>query len=183
MAGAHHRFDGGVARGQVELGEHAAIEVRANDALTLENGPDASEILVLRARKAKLLGFETFAHWQLSNTMAAEPRNAMDLMTRVWKAARTAFLGDVAEAQKEADKDGVTIAPWDYRYYAEKVRKAKYSLDLEQLTPFLQLERLRDAMFWQAGALYGLTFERVAQVQGFHPEVEVYEVQIGRAHV
>ena len=144
-----------------------------------DNNAIASQILLLRAKKAKLLGYPTFAHWQLSNTMAKDPKNAMDLMLKVWAPAVEAFKRDVAECQKIADAEGkgVKIEPWDYRYYAEKVRKSKYDLDLNLLTPYLQLDKLRDAMFWEAGALYGLTFTLVTDVKGFHPDVVVYEVK------
>jgi peptidyl-dipeptidase Dcp len=151
-----------------------------------DNNAIVTEILQLRAKKAKLLGFPTYAHWQLSNTMAKDPKTAMALMVSVWEPAKKAFLADVADAQKIADKEskGVKIEPWDYRYYAEKVRKEKYDLDLTLVTPYLQLEHLRDAMFWEAGALYGLTFTKVSGFKVFNPDVEVYEVtNKDKAHV
>lgn len=144
-----------------------------------DNNAIVTEILQLRATKAKLLGYPTYAHWQLSNTMAKDPKNAMALMQSVWAPARDAFKKDVADAQAIADREGkgVKLEPWDYRYYAEKVRKEKYDLDLTTVTPYLQLEHLREAMFWEAGALYGLTFTKVSGLEIFHPDVEVYEVK------
>jgi peptidyl-dipeptidase Dcp len=148
-----------------------------------DNNGVVREILVLRARRAKLLGYPTYAHWRLPDTMAKDPERAMDLMLSVWKAASAQFRKDVAEAQAIADKDRVQIAPWDYRYYAEKLRKAKYDLDLNEVKPYLELDHLREAMFWAAGQLYGFTFAKVDGLPVYHPDVTVYEVTRGGSHV
>ncbi len=150
-----------------------------------DNNALASDILVLRAQKAKLLGAETFAHWQLGDMMAKTPSTAMALMESVWKPALAQFKRDVEACQAivDAEGGGFTLQPWDYRHYAEKLRRAKYDLDLGQLKPFLQLEKLREAMFDVALALYGLTFTRVEGLPTFHAEVQVYEVKRGATHV
>jgi peptidyl-dipeptidase Dcp len=150
-----------------------------------DNNAIASEILVLRAKRAKLLGYPTFAHWQLADTMAKSPDVAMKLMLSVWTPAAAQFRADVAECQKivDAEKGGFSIEPWDYRYYAEKLRKAKYDLNLEEVKPYLQLDRLREAMFWAADALYGLQFKLVTGVPVFHEDQTVYEVTRGKEHV
>ena len=136
------------------------------------------QILKLRAEKAKLLGFKTFADWSLSNTMAQKPQNTLDLMMSVWTPAVEKVHSDVAEMQKMVDAEGgkFKIAAWDYRYYSEKVRKAKYDLDQNDLKPYLQLEKLREGMFWVAGEIFHLGFRQVYNVPVFHPDVRVWEV-------
>ncbi len=136
------------------------------------------KILKLRAEKAKLLGFKTFADWSLSNTMAQNPLKAMELMLSVWQPAVAKVHEDVAEMQKMVEAEGgkFKIAPWDYRYYAEKVRKAKYDVDANQIKPYLQLEKLREGMFWVAGEVFNLNFKQVTNVPVFHQDVRVWEV-------
>ncbi len=146
---------------------------RGDNGNARDNNAIAAEILMLRAKKAKLLGFKTFAHWRLDDAMAKDPQNALDLMLSVWTPAREQFRKDVAEIEALA---GFAIEPWDYRHYAEKLRKAKYDLDLNELKPFLQLDRLREAMFWVAGQLYGLRFEKREGLPLFHADASVYEV-------
>lgn len=143
-----------------------------------DNNEIIREILSLRATRARLLGYPTHAHWRLEPQMAREPEAAMDLMTKVWPKAVARVREEVADMQKIADSEaaGITIEPWDYRYYAEKVRKAKYDLDLSEVKPYLQLEKLREAMMWVAGELYGLEFRQVRDVPVFHPDVRVWEV-------
>ncbi|MBF4467170.1 M3 family metallopeptidase [Flavobacterium sp. LC2016-12] len=135
-------------------------------------------ILQLRARKAKILGFDNFAQWSLSNKMAKEPQKTLDLMESVWKPAVEKVKNDVSSMQEMVDQEGgnFKIQPWDYRYYAEKVRKAKYDLDQNELKPYLQLENLREGMFWVAGELFDLGFKQVFDVPVYHPDVRVWEV-------
>jgi peptidyl-dipeptidase Dcp len=144
-----------------------------------DNNKTIAEILALRAERAKLLGYQTYAHWALENTMAKAPERAMQLMQAVWTPAVARVHEEVAEMQAIADKEGggIRIEPWDYRYYAEKVRKAKYDLDENQVKPYLQLEKLREGMFYVAGRLFGLHFEPVTGVPVYHPDVRVYEVK------
>ena len=142
------------------------------------NNATLVQILKLRAEKAKLLGFKTFADWSLSNTMAQKPQKTMDLMMSVWTPAVEKVHADVADMQKMVDADGgnFKIEPWDYRYYSEKVRKAKYDLDQNDLKPYLQLEKLREGMFWVAGEIFHLGFRQVYNVPVFHPDIRVWEV-------
>ena len=136
------------------------------------------QILKLRAEKAKLLGFETFAHWSLSNTMAQKPERTLALMESVWEPALAKVRNDVAEMQKVVRAEGSTfsIEPWDYRYYAEKVRKQRYDVDANLIKPYLQLDNLVEAMFWVGGEIFDLTFKQVFDVPVFHRDVTVYEV-------
>ena len=102
----------------------------------------------------------------------------MDLMMKVWPAAVARVKEEVADMQAIADKEktGIKIAPWDYRYYAEKVRQAKYDLDSNEIKEYLQLEKLREAMMWAAGKLYGFEFKQISNVAVYHPDVRVWEV-------
>ena len=145
-----------------------------------DNNAIIGEILQLRAERARLLGFPTHAHWRLENTMARTPERAMTLMEAVWKPAVARVREEVADMQRVADAEGakITIEPWDYRYYAEKVRKAKYDLDTNELKPYLQLDKLREGMFHVAKELFGLVFRPLTpgSVPVYHPDVAVWEV-------
>ena len=143
-----------------------------------DNNKLITEILNLRAARAKLLGYPSHAHWRLEDTMAKTPEPTMELMMKVWPKAVARVKEEVADMQAIADKEnaGITIEPWDYRYYAEKVRKAKYDLDFNQVKPYMQLEKLREAMMWAAGELYSMEFKPVKGVPVFHPDVRVWEV-------
>jgi len=143
-----------------------------------DNKPLITEILRLRAERAKLLGYSTHAHWRLENSMAKNPERAMELMEAVWKPALARVREEVADMQQIADAEGagIRIAPWDYRFYAEKVRKAKYDLDENEVKPYLQLDQLREAMFWAAGQIYGFTFTPATGTPVCHPDVRVWEV-------
>src|SRR5918996_842928 len=143
-----------------------------------DNNAIITEILQLRAERAKLLGYKTHAHWRLENSMAKTPERAMKLMEGVWPAAIARVKEEVADMQSLADKEkaGITIEPWDYRFYAEKVRKARYDLDENEVKPYLQLEKLREGMFWVAGELLGLRFTPATGVSVAHPDVRVWEV-------
>ena len=147
-----------------------------------DNNGVITRILRLRGERARLLGHPTHAHWNLDNSsMAGTPQAAMDLMLRVWPSAIARVHEEVAEMQAIADQEGagIRIAPWDYRHYAEKVRAARYDLQLSEVKPYLQLEKLRAAMHWVAGRLYGLRFTQVFDVPTAHPSVTVYEVKRG----
>ena len=143
-----------------------------------------AEILKLRQERAVLLGFPTHADYRMADTMAKTPANAMGLMMKVWPAAVARAKEEVADMQAIADQEAkagkgpkITIEPWDYRYYAEKVRKAKYDLDESEVKPYLQLDKLRDAMFWSAGQLYDLGFREITgTIPVFDPKVKTFEV-------
>ena len=143
-----------------------------------DNNPVISEILKLRLQRAKILGYQTFAHWQLSDRMAKLPQTAMDLMLRVWAPAKKQVTRDVADMQKIIDKEkgGFKIAAWDYRFYAEKLRKQRYDIDMDQVKPYLQLPKVQKAMFWVAKQLYGFEFTQLQGVPVYHPDVTVFEV-------
>ena len=158
---------------------------RGDNGNETDNNKIVTEILQLRARRAKLLGFPTFAHWRLENSMAKTPEAAMKLMNQVWPAAVARVREEVADMQALADKEGakITIEPWDYRFYAEKVRKAKYDLDENEIKPYLQLNKLRQGLFWVAGALYDFEFTPAPGVPTLSKDISVFEVKRDGKHV
>lgn len=145
-----------------------------------DNNDLIKQILKLRRERVELLGFNNYAEWRLQNRMAKTPENAMNLMEAVWPAAIARVKEEVADMQAVADELGhdITIQPWDYRYYAEKVRKKKYDLDSNEVKQYLQLDNLREAMFYVAGELFNFDFKPVKEgtVPVFHEDVKVLEV-------
>lgn len=141
-----------------------------------------AKILKLRAERAKLLGFKTHAHYRMADTMAKDPQAAMDLMMKVWPAAVARVKEEVADMQAIADREGagITIEPWDYRFYAEKVRKEKYDLDEAEIKPYFKLDNIVAAMFDAANKLYDMKFtENTGSLPIFDPEVRTFEVKRG----
>ncbi len=151
---------------------------RGDNGNAQDNNATITQILKLRADRAKLMGFASHAHWKLSNTMAKNPANAMKLMMDIWKPAVAEVKIEVADMQKIVDTEGgnFKIQPWDYRYYAEKVRKEKYDLDQNEVKQYLQLDKLREGMFWVAGELFDLKFVLVKDVPVYQEDVTVYQV-------
>jgi len=143
-----------------------------------DNKEIVRRILALRAKRAKLLGYPTHAHYRLTDTMAKTPEAALSLMTAVWKPALARVDEELRAMRPFAEREAKrsAIEPWDVRYYAEKVRKQKYDLDQNDLKPYLQLEKLREGLFYVAGELFGLAFRQVDDVPVFHPDVRVWEV-------
>jgi peptidyl-dipeptidase Dcp len=154
---------------------------RANNGDEFDNNQLIKNILKLRHERVALLGYDNYSQWRLEDRMAKNPENAMDLMKKVWPAAIARVDEEVTDMQAIADAEGATfkIAPWDYRYYAEKVRKDKYSLDSDEVKQYLQLDKLREAMFYVAGRLFNFDFMPVPEgsVSVFHEDVKVWEVK------
>ena len=145
-----------------------------------DNNDIIARILELRHERVQLLGYDNYASWRLEDRMAGNPDNAMELMMRVWPAAVARIEEEVADMQALADArgDDITIAPWDYRYYAEKVRQDRYAIDAEEISQYLQLGNLTQAMFYVAGELFGFEFTQITDgsVPVWHEDVTVYEV-------
>jgi peptidyl-dipeptidase Dcp len=152
---------------------------RGDNANEHNNKATITEIVRLRTQRAQLLGYPSHAHWILADNMAKTPEGAMALMTRVWKAAVARAHEEVEEMRKVADAEGakISIEPWDYRFYAEKVRRAKYDIDEGQVKEYLQLDKIREGMFWAAGQVYGLEFAKLDGVPVYHQDMTVYEVR------
>ncbi|RIJ34062.1 M3 family metallopeptidase [Pontibacter oryzae] len=145
-----------------------------------DNNENIKKILKLRNERVKLMGYDNYADWRLQNRMAKTPERAMDLMNAVWPAAIARVKEEVADMQAVADASGkkITIKPWDYRYYAEKVRKQKYDLDSDEVKQYLELNNLTQALFFTAGELFNFNFTPVPEgsVPVFHEDVNVWEV-------
>jgi peptidyl-dipeptidase Dcp len=151
---------------------------RGDNAGDHDNNAIMTEVLKLRVEKARLLGFETFAHWIADGQMAKTPDAAMALLRQVWTPAVARAREEIAEMAPIVAAEGSNepMEAWDYRYYAEKLRKAKYDLSDDEVKPYLQLSKLRDGMFWAAGELFGLKFTQVTDMPVYHPDVDVFEV-------
>lgn len=160
---------------------------RGNNNDSSDNKQIISQILKLRDERVGLLGHDNYAQWRLQNRMAKNPENAFKVMKAVWPAAIARVKEEVADMQTIANNDNITIEPWDYRYYAEKVRKKKYDLDSDEVKQYLQLDKLREAMFFVAGELFNFKFEPLAKgtVPVFHGDVKVWEVKdkTSNAHI
>ena len=145
-----------------------------------DNNELIAEILRLRRKKVEILGYSNYAEWRLQNRMAKTPENAMGLMEAVWPAAIARVAEEVADMQAVADRNGekITIEPWDYRFYAEIVRKEKYDLDSEEVKQYLQLDKLTEAMHYVAGRLFNYNFTPVPEgtVPVYQEDMKVWEV-------
>ncbi|MFV3073832.1 M3 family metallopeptidase [Niveispirillum fermenti] len=144
-----------------------------------DNNAIITEIVQLRIERANLLGYKTFAEYKLADTMAKTPQAVSDLLLQVWEPAKIRAAEERDEMQKLAAAEGqnITIEPWDWYYYAEKVRKAKYDLDEEQIKPYFQLDKMMEAVFYTATQLFGVTFTEMKDAPRYHPDVRVYEVK------
>ncbi|WP_417483501.1 M3 family metallopeptidase [Maricaulis sp.] len=153
---------------------------RGNNGDEFDNNQAILDILRLRDERVELLGYDNYAEWRLEDRMAQTPQRAMDLMEGVWAAAVARIHEEVADMQALADSEGanITIEPWDYRYYAEKVRAARYDLDSDEVKQYLQLDNLRQAMFYVAGELFGFDFRELpaGEVTVWNPAQRVFEV-------
>ncbi len=146
-----------------------------------DNNALITRILQLRQERSTLLGYDNYAAWRLEDRMAGTPEKAMELLMDVWPAAVARAEEEIADMQAlaRAEGDEITIKPWDYRYYAEKVRRVRYDIDSEEVKQYLQLDKLREAMFYVARELFSFDFRPVpaGSVPVFHDDVRVWEVR------
>ena len=152
---------------------------RGDNANANNTNETISQIVRLRAQRAQLLGFPSHAHWRMQDTMAGTPERANELMMRVWPAAVARVREEVREQQAVANRLGhrITIEPWDYRYYMEKVRQQRFNLSQDEIKPYFQLSNMIEGMFYMAGQLYGLQFrENTGQVPVWHPDIRTWHV-------
>ncbi len=142
------------------------------------NQPVINKILQARTRKAALLGFKDYGSYMTDNVMAKTVDNAENLLMQIWRPAVKRVHQEVAEMQNYATKhgDNITIAPWDYYYYAEKVRKEKYDLDENEVRQYFALDSVRNGIFSMAERLYGVKFTEMPNAPKYYPEVTVYDV-------
>ena len=143
-----------------------------------DNKPVINRILKARSEKARLLGFEHFASYATDDVMAKTPEAAEDLLLEIWQPAVNRVADEVKEMQALADKEGagIKIEPWDYYYYAEKVRKDKFDLNEDEVRAYFSLDNVREGIFSMANRLYGVKFTELPDAPKYNPEVKVYEV-------
>lgn len=152
---------------------------RGNNGNGNDNKKIIAQIVKLRLERSNLLGYKTYADYGLETTMAKNADNVMNLLNKLWGPALKVAKQEQDEMQKLADSEGdkIKIESWDWWYYAEKVRKAKYDLDEEQLRPYFQLENVKKGVFAVAGKLYGLKFIEKKGIPLYHPDAVLYEVR------
>ena len=143
-----------------------------------DNRPLVAEMVKLRAVKAALLGYASFAHFKLDNTMAKTPANVRRLLETMWKKARVRSAEEAADLAEliAADGHNHAVAPWDWRHYSEKVRAARFDFNEAEIKPYLQLEKMIEAAFATAEKLFGITIRQQEDVLTYHPDVRVFEV-------
>ena len=155
----------------------AWIQRGANGGET-DNGRILAEAVQLRNEHAKLLGYKSFADFSLEDTMAKKPTAVNELLGSVWAkaVARSIEERDALAAEAKREGGNFAIAPWDWRYYSEKVRKVRFDLDEAEVRPYLTLDSMIDAAFDCASRLFGLKFKELSDVPRYHPDVRVWEV-------
>lgn len=153
---------------------------RCDNGDEFDNNKNIAKILKLRKERVGLLGYDNYADWRLQNRMAKNSENVMQLLNQVWEASTARVKEEVEDMQAiaNANGDNITIKPWDYSYYAEKVRKQKYDLDSDEVKQYLQLDKLTEALFFVAGELFNYNFTPVTEgsVPVFQEDVKVWEV-------
>jgi peptidyl-dipeptidase Dcp len=144
-----------------------------------DNKEIIKKIIALRTEKANLLGYPTYAHYAIETNMAKTPENVEEFLIELWEYALKGARVELSEMQQIADEEGAgfKIAPWDWWYYAEKLRQKKYDLKDDEIRPYFSIENVKDGLFKLANLLYGLKFEKRSEVSVYHPEAEVYEVK------
>ena len=146
-----------------------------------DNRKIIAEIVALRTELAGLLGYATYADYKLADTMAKTPEAAQTLLEQVWVRGRARAEADAQALQGLMDAEGASasLEPWDWRYYAERLRLARYDFDESAIKPYLELDRVIDAAFYTAGRLFGVSFTPRPDIVGYHPDVRVWTVERG----
>ena len=163
---------------------YRAFVARGDNGNANDNNETIVEVLALREESAKLLGYPTFAAYRLEDSMAKTPEAVRGLLERVWKPARAKALADRDELQALIAEEGgnFQLAPWDWRYYAEKLRQAKANFDDAAIKPYLALDNMIEAAFDCATRLFGVTFAERKDIPVWHPDVRVWEVRDRDGH-
>ncbi|MFO7890998.1 MAG: M3 family metallopeptidase [bacterium] len=152
---------------------------RGNNNNELDNKDIVSQIVSLRVKRANLLGYKTHAHYILEENMAKNPDNVFDLLDKIWKPGLEKAKKEAGELQQIIYDEGkdFTLQPWDWWFYAEKLKQKKYALSDEQLKPYFELEQVRNGIFYLAKKLYGINFVERKDLPRYHEDVKVYEVE------
>ncbi len=153
-----------------------AYQVRGNQGNDYDNNEIIKEIVNLRKEKAKLLGYDNHSAFVLEETMAKDPNTVYTFLNQLWTPALAKAKVELEDIKDLAAKDGVDPAPYDWRFYAEKIRKARFDLDEQELKPYFSLEKVKEGVFDVTRQLFGLTFEEITDIPKYHPEVQVYRV-------
>ncbi len=158
---------------------YKAMYMRGDNNNENDNKSLINQYVNLRLKKAGIMGYDSWSAYVLDDCMAKKPENVYNLLQKVWDPAIKRAKEELADMQKMVDAEGgkFKIESWDWWYYAEKVRKAKYNLDEEQLRPYFVLENVRDGAFAVANKLYGLTFTKLENMPLYHPDCQVFEVK------
>jgi peptidyl-dipeptidase Dcp len=166
------------ARRDLREAAFRAWEARGENGGASDNRVIAAEMVRLRAERARLLGYESYAHYRLADTMAKTPRAALDLLESVWAPGVSTARKDEEALQEIVASEGgnFKVAPWDWRYLAEKRRKAEFDFDEGELKPYLQLDRMIEAAFYAASRLFGLSFEERFDLKLYDPDVRAWTV-------
>src|SRR5215468_7752416 len=166
------------ARRDLREQAYGAWAARGNGGGATDNKAIITETIALRAERARLIGYPTFAHYRLDDAMAKTPEAVQALLERVWSPARTRAMADRVALQELIQQEGgnFALAAWDWRYYAEKLRKARCDIDAPEIAPYLVLDNIIAAAFDTAHRLFGLTFTEVHDVPVWHADVRVWEV-------
>ena len=162
-----------------------AWTARGDNGNARDNNALIAETAKLRVRRAQLMGYPTFAHFRLADTMAKTPETARKLLDKVWGPARARAMEerDALQALVAEEGGNFTLAAWDWRFYAEKLRKARYDLDEGEIRPYLQLPKMIEAAFHTAHLLFGLDFAERHDIPVYHSDVRVWDVTREGAHV
>ncbi|MBF9196261.1 M3 family metallopeptidase [Microvirga terrestris] len=155
-----------------------AWAARGDNGNATDNKAIIAETAALRAERAKLLGYETFADFKLADTMAKTPDNVLKLLNDVWTPARARAEQErnALQAQAQSAGDSIVIEPWDWRYYADQVRMARHNLDEAIIKPYFQLDRIIEASFETAQRLFGLSFQELKDFPKYHPDIRAWQV-------
>ncbi len=150
-----------------------------------DNTPVITELTKLRDERAHILGYESFADYKLADTMAKTPQAVIGLLDAVWGPAKQRVRQERDALQQMVSEEGgnFRLAPWDWRYFAEKLRKARYDLDESEIKPYLPLDSIIEAAFYTANRLFGLSFSERKDVPVYHPDVRVWDVTANGHHV
>ena len=160
------------ARRDLREAAFRAWAARGENGGATDNRAIAAEMVRLRAERAHVLGYKSYAHYRLADTMAKTPRAALDLLESVWFHGVSTALKEQEALQEIVAGEGgnFKVAPWDWRYLAEKRRKAEFDFDEGELKPYLQLDRMIEAAFYTASRLFGLSFEERFDLKLYHPD-------------
>jgi len=158
---------------------YSAYFLKGDNNNEIDNKKILSRMAMLRLKRARLLGYETHAHYVLEEQMASNPDNVYALLDKLWTPALNRSIQEREEMQEiiKAEGNSFELQPWDWWYYAEKLKKAKYNMDEEELRPYFQVENVIDGVFGLATSLWGIKFEERDDISKYHPDVKIFGVK------